>query len=367
MATKMQITAIAHLTRPSGFVLDVDITIAANGITALYGPSGSGKSTLLRLIAGLERGARGDRIEITWGDRVWQDQSSFVAPEHRGVGFVFQQHQLFPHLTVAGNLQFARKRQHLQDNIDATQIYEWLNLQPLLTKNIDQLSGGEVQRVAMARVLLNGARCILMDEPLGAIDNLSRSRILPYLDRLHRNLEIPIVYVSHSFDEISYLADYLYVLEEGKILNQGPLMELSSNLELASGQGDSAATVIQCAVARHDREFGLSELNFEGAKIFVNAENYAIGDSVRVRIPARDVSIATSRPENSSILNILEVEVDSFEESSTASVLVKLRRNNQFLLARITRKSLNLLGLGPGQQVYAQIKSVALLNENANQ
>lgn len=360
----MKISARAHLTRRSGFILDVDVTIAPRGITALYGPSGSGKSTLLRLIAGLERGSQGDRIRITCAETVWQDDSSFMAPEHRGIGFVFQQHQLFPHLTVEGNLQFAKKRQHVRNNIDPTEISEWLNLQPLLDKKIDQLSGGEAQRVAMARVLLNGANCILMDEPLGSIDAASRSRILPYLDRLHRNLKIPIVYVSHSFDEISYLADYLYVLEEGKVHAQGPLMELSSNLELASGQGDSAATVIQCVVSSHDTEFGLSELNFEGAQIFVNAENYQINDSVRVRIPARDVSIATTRPENSSILNILKVEVVAIEESPGPSLLVRLGRNNQFLLARITRKSLSILKLKPGQHVYAQIKSVALLNEN---
>lgn len=360
----MEISASVHLTRSSGFILDVDINILPTGITALYGPSGSGKSTLLRLIAGLERGDRGDRIRIVSGNEVWQDGSSFTAPEHRGIGFVFQQQQLFPHLTVQGNLQFAMKRQHVQNNIDTSQIYEWLNLHPLLSKKIDQLSGGEAQRVAMARVLLNGARCILMDEPLGSIDVRSRSRILPYLDRLRRNLKIPMVYVSHSFDEISYLADYVYVLKEGKVHAKGPLMELSSDLELASGQGESAATVIHCTVSKHDPEFGLSELNFEGAKIFVNAENYQINDSVRLRIPARDVSIATTRPENSSILNILRVEVVSLEESTGPSLLIKLCRKNQFLLARITRKSLSMLGLQRGQFVYAQIKSVALLNEN---
>lgn len=363
----MEIRADIHLTRSAGFILDMNITVQPNGITALFGPSGSGKSTLLRLLAGLERGTVQDRIRITSDDTVWQDETTFVPPEKRGIGFVFQQQQLFPHLNVQENLLFALNRQHTQNDLDADQVYEWLNLMPLLDKNVNQLSGGEAQRVAIARVLLNGARCILLDEPLGSIDTASRSRILPYLDRLHRNLQIPMVYVSHSYEEISYLADYLFVLEDGKIKSKGSLLELSSTLELNSTEGDSAAAVIQCRVSRHDLTYRLSELDFEGAKIFVNAENYQVDDSVRLRIPARDVSIATSQPVNSSILNILEVEVVSFEESPGPSILVRLRRNNQFILARITRKSLNILNIQPGQKVYAQIKSVALLMENTSE
>ncbi|MFP6807039.1 MAG: molybdenum ABC transporter ATP-binding protein [Pseudomonadales bacterium] len=360
----MEISIKAHLTRSSGFVIDVDIIIPPVGITALYGPSGSGKSTLLKLIAGLERGSDNDHIEITSGSTVWQNDKIFVPAEKRSIGYVFQQHQLFPHLSVQGNLDFAIKRQHVQSTIDFDQVAQWLDIQPLLNKKITQLSGGEAQRVAMARVLLSGARCILMDEPLGAIDSAARARILPYLDRLHRNLEIPMIYVSHSFDEITYLADQLFVLNNGKVSRSGSLFELSSDLELASGQGDASATVIQCRVHDHDKKYDLSELNFEDTSIFVNAQSHSIGDLVRVRIPARDVSIATSRPENSSILNIIKVEIVSFEEAHDRSVLVRLRRNKQFLLARITRKSMSTLSLHSGQQVYAQIKSVALLNKS---
>jgi molybdate transport system ATP-binding protein len=360
----MKITANIKLTRPSGFVLDVDLTVRPRGITALYGPSGSGKSTLLRLLAGLERGKPGDRISVKSDNTVWQNDSTFVPPERRGIGFVFQQQQLFPHLTVQGNLHFALSRQHTQNALDTKQVYDWLNLHPLLDKETAQLSGGEAQRVAFARVLLNGARCILLDEPLGSIDSVSRSRILPYLDRLHRNLQIPMIYVSHSYEEITFLADYLFVLEEGKIKSQGSLLELSSTLELNAPEGESAAAVIQCTVVNHDQTYRLSELDFEGANIYVNAENYRVDDSLRVRIPARDVSIATTRPENSSILNIIAMEVVSFEESKGPGVLVRLRRKRQFILARITRKSLNILKLSPGQSVYAQIKSVALLMES---
>ena len=362
----MEINADIHLTRDPDFVLDVNLTVQPHGITALYGPSGSGKSTLLRLLAGLERGTRSDRIEITDGKNVWQNKHSFVRPEVRGVGFVFQQQQLFPHLSVQGNLNFALSRQHTEHNLDINQVYDWLNLQPLLDKEIRQLSGGEAQRVAISRVLLNGAKCLFMDEPLGSIDVPSRSRILPYLDRLHRNLQIPMVYVSHSYEEITYLADHLFVLDNGKITSQGSMLELCSTLELNSGEGDAAAVVIQCTVAKHDHNYRLSELDFEEASIFVNAEQYQVGDSLRVRIPAKDVSITTTRPENTSILNVLEVQIVSFEESTGPSVLVRLRRKRQFILARITKKSLNLLGLQPEQTVYAQIKSVALLMESIN-
>jgi len=310
----MDITADIHLTRDEGFILDVNIVVKPRGITALYGPSGSGKSTLLRLLAGLERQASrkdGDRITVTCGNTVWQDETTFVTPEKRGIGFVFQQQQLFPHLTVLGNLQFAMRRQHVQNGIDPDQVHEWLDLSPLLGKQVSQLSGGEAQRVSIARVLLNGAKCILMDEPLGSIDSASRSRILPYLDRLHRNLQIPMVYVSHSYEEITCLADNLYVLEGGKITSKGSLMDLSSTLELNWAEGESAAAVVQCTVVKHDTEYRLSELDFEGARIFVNAENFNVGEPLRVRIPARDVSITTTAPENSSILNIIEVEVAS--------------------------------------------------------
>jgi len=357
----------ARINRPSGFTLDVNLEIKPNGITALYGPSGSGKSTILKLLAGLERGGKDDHIELTSEGTTWQNSNTFLAPEKRKIGFVFQQPQLFPHLNVDGNLQFARKRQHVKNGLDLEQIINWLDLTSLLAKKVNQLSGGEAQRVAIARVLLNGTKCILMDEPLGSIDSSARSRILPYLDRLHKNLNIPIVYVSHSFEEITHLADYLYVLDSGRIKFEGPMIALSSSLELSAGEGDLAATIIECTVEHYDDEYGLTELGFEGSTIFVNANNPRPGDSVRVRIPARDVSLVLSRPIDTSILNVLEVEVDSFSENHGPSVLVKLKRKQQFILARITRKSLDSLNLQPGQHVYAQIKSVALINDSTSQ
>jgi molybdate transport system ATP-binding protein len=357
----------AQINRPSGFTLDVELEIKPGGITALYGPSGSGKSTILRLLAGLERGGVNDSIKLVSEGIIWQDKDTFLVPERRGTGLVFQQQQLFPHLTVEGNLQFAKSRQHTQTGLDLEQVNEWLDITSLFAKKVSELSGGEAQRVAIARVLLNGAKYILMDEPLGSIDSPSRSRILPYLDRLHKNLNIPMVYVSHSFEEITHLADYLYVLENGRIKFEGPMLELSSSLELNAEEGEQAATVIECAVDKFDEEYGLTELMFEGTTIFVNAENPRPGNTVRVRVPARDVSIVLNKPTDTSILNIIKAEVVSLSENHGPSVLVKLRHVEQFILARITRKSLDSLKLQTGQIVYAQIKSVALINDSVSQ
>ncbi|MBD3648291.1 MAG: molybdenum ABC transporter ATP-binding protein [Pseudomonadales bacterium] len=360
----MQIHADIHLERDSGFTVDADLRIRDSGITALYGPSGSGKSTMLRLIAGLERGRKGDRITITADDETWHDRNNFVPVHRRGVGFVFQQQQLFPHLTVRGNLDYAIKRRHSDNGVDLSQIKEWLGLAPLLPQPVQQLSGGEAQRVSIARVLLSGARCILMDEPLGSIDVASRARILPYLDRLHRNLRLPLIYVSHSLEEITYLADELYLLDDGKIKASGSLFELASSLELNIDAGEAAASVLQCTIAGHEADYGLTRLDFDGCHLFVTARHREPGATLRVRIPARDVSITLEPPQQTSILNVIPTTVEEIQPpTESPGVLVRLGSGKQHILARITRKSLNNLNLTVGQQVYAQIKSVALLSD----
>lgn len=360
----MQIEADINLTRANGFAVEASLKIADAGVTALYGPSGSGKSTILRLIAGLERGGKDDRIIIKAGDDIWHDNERFVPVHRRGIGFVFQQHQLFPHLTVRGNLDYAIKRRHTDNGIDLAQISDWLALESLMSKPIQQLSGGEAQRASIARVLLSGARCILMDEPLGSIDQMARARILPYLDRLHRNLQLPFVYVSHSLEEINYLADQLYLLDAGRIKASGSIFQLGSSLELNRGAGEDAAAVVECVLAGHEADYNLTQLEFEGARLFVTTRHRQPGSVLRVRIPARDVSIALSPPERTSILNVIQTTVEEIETPSlNPGVLVRLAIGRQHILARITRKSLDKLDLKKGQQVYAQIKSVALLSD----
>lgn len=363
----MELKADIKLTRNSGFTLDVNLRIPATGVTALYGPSGAGKSTILRLLAGLERGCATDHIRISCGSTIWQDTSSqhatFVQPHNRSVGFVFQQHQLFPHLDAAANLAFAVKRKHGNYSISLTQVKEWLNIADLMDKTVSSLSGGEAQRVAIARVLMNSPETLLMDEPLGSVDHKGRRHILPYLEDLHRELRIPIVYVTHSLEELTYLADKVYVMDKGRVTAEGTIYELSSRLDLSLSADESAAAVLMCRVESKDAQYGLTKLSFENQSLQVTDLNLTLGHQIRVQIPARDVSISIEPDNHSSILNIIECQIDSIQEEGLARALVKLSVGGQFLLARITRKSLDRLKLNKGQKVYAQIKSVALLTE----
>lgn len=359
------ITADVHMKRASGFSLEARIEIRRR-ITALYGPSGSGKTTLLRLIAGLERGTRDDKIEVTHDDTVWQDATRFIPPHERRVAYVFQQPQLFPHLSVRGNLDYGAKRARTAV-LSRQQVESWLDLGVLLDKRPHQLSGGEAQRVAIGRALLGDARCILMDEPLGSIDQAARQRILPYLSRLHHELDLPVVYVSHSLDEVNYLADYVYLVDNGRIKGSGSIFETSASLSLARSEGDELAAVVECRAHDFDTGFQLAELTLGRHSLFVATTHMEIGESVRVRIPARDVSIALEPPGNTSILNILPATVDDVADmEQSPSSLVRLDIDGQHILARITRKSRALLHLAPGQSVFAQIKGVALLTDHDN-
>ena len=358
----MKIDATIKLQRASGFTLDVKFVIEPSGITALYGPSGSGKSTILQLIAGIEQGSRDDEISIKADHVTWHANDEFVAPEARGIGYVFQQSQLFPHLDVKGNLAYATKRRHSSHGPATEQVIEWLDLAPLMHKQVHELSGGESQRVAIGRVLLSYPKCILMDEPLGAIDSRARKRILPYLDKLHDQLDIPMVYVSHAWDEITYLADRIFMLEDGEFTAQGSLFDLGSSLDINLNETEPGA-VVHCQVIETDSEYELVELDFEGARIYMNSRDFEGRGAVRVRLPARDISITTNRPDATSILNVIPATIDSIGREPGANVLLRLNHGKQYFLSRITRKSFDHLNLAIGQSVYAQIKSVALLSE----
>lgn len=358
------ISANIQLQRRSGFCVDVSLELQP-GVTALYGPSGAGKSTILKLIAGLERGNAQDRIDITSDGVVWSSGSSrFVPPHKRGVGYVPQHSTLFQHLSVRGNLAYAEKRSGGAANSYARQIHEWLELTPLLDRPTRQLSGGEAQRVAIGRALLTGSRCLLMDEPLGAVDRSARNRILPCLDRLHHELDATTIYVSHSLEEVNYLADRVYVLEHGQVRIAGSVLETSSSLELAKDEGESLASVLECIVKGHDEQYELTELAIGGHRLYLAAPGKPVGTRCRVRIAARDVSITLDKPGNTSILNIIPATIDDIYSDRGPSVLVRLAVDEQFIIARITRKSLATLALATSKRVYAQIKGVAFLKDN---
>jgi molybdate transport system ATP-binding protein len=345
----------------SAFTLAVDCTIPDHGVTAIYGASGSGKTTLLNCIAGLQEADKGSKISYR-GD-TWQADQMFRPPWQRNIGFVFQDARLFPHLSVRGNLDYAIRRRTRDSEINLDNVVDWMGLAKLLFHPASQLSAGQKQRVAIARALLSAPQLLLLDEPLANLDKAARQQCLHYLQRLRDTVDLPMVYVSHDMEEVSQLADNLLLMKSGSIEAQGSVLELCSRLDSRLSHEEQAATIVVGTIVRHDTQYGLSELQVEGETLFVNHLSQDIGASCRLRIPARDISICRHRPPDSSILNILPVTLTEIEQTRDTRVLIRLALGEQYLLARITRKSLIELNLQTGDTVYAQIKSVALLTE----
>ena len=344
-----------------GFELHTNLQVPAHGIIALFGSSGSGKTTLLRCIAGLERASNG-MLHVR--DEVWQDGKRFLPAHQRPLGYVFQEASLFPHLSVRRNLEYGLKRiPSEQRKIQLEQVVEWLGLNKLIERDSPAgLSGGERQRVAIARALLTSPRLLLMDEPLSALDAASKREILPYLERLHSKLDIPVIYVSHALDEVARLADHLVLMEQGRIIASGALNEILARLDLPTAHLDDAGAVIEASVAVHDEKYHLTRLDFSGGSLWVSKVERAIGSTVRTRVLARDVSIATAMPQGSSISNILAARITGIQDEGPDRVNLCLSAGSgQILLSRITRRSRDQLGLAVGMEIFAQIKSVALV------
>ncbi|MCM2321025.1 MAG: molybdenum ABC transporter ATP-binding protein [Pseudomonas sp.] len=344
------------------FSLDVDLSLPGRGVTALFGHSGSGKTTCLRCIAGLERAPQG-RLAVN--GELWQDSASglFVPPHKRALGYVFQEASLFPHLSVRRNLEFGMRRiDPASRRVSWEHVLELLGIGHLLERMPERLSGGERQRVGIARALLTSPRLLLMDEPLAALDLKRKNEILPYLERLHDELDIPILYVSHAPDEVARLADHVVLLDQGRVVAQGPLQETLARLDLPTAFSEDAGVVIEARVADHDEAYHLTRLAFPGGEVLVARRPEALGQRLRFRVHARDVSLALARAEGSSITNLLPATVQALAAADTpAHVLVRLDADGTPLLARITRRSADQLGIAPGQRLWAQIKAVALL------
>ncbi|MEW6678558.1 MAG: molybdenum ABC transporter ATP-binding protein [Pseudomonadota bacterium] len=343
-----------------GFTLDVDLDLPGRGVTALFGHSGSGKTTLLRCIAGLER-VPGGTLKV--GDGVWQDGTAFLPVHQRPIGYVFQEASLFPHLTVRRNLEYGLKRVPSGERrVSLDQAVALLGIGALLDRLPERLSGGEKQRVAIARALAVSPRLLLMDEPLAALDLARKQEILPYLERLHDELEIPLLYVSHAPDEVARIADHIVVMDAGRAVASGPLTETLARLDLPIRLGEDAGVVLDATVAERDAEWGLVRVAFDGGALWARDGGHALGQRVRVRILARDVSLASTRHDGTSILNILPGVVEAMvEDGHPALVLARLNVGGAPILARLTRRSAQNLGLSPGRLVYAQIKAVALV------
>jgi molybdate transport system ATP-binding protein len=330
-------------------------------VTALFGRSGAGKTSIVNGIAGLLRLARG-RVAI--GGRVLFDSSRRidVPARRRRIGYVFQEARLFPHLSVRQNLQYGRRfTRPAERYVREDQVIELLEIEPLLTRRPGALSGGERQRVAIGRALLTSPQLLLMDEPLASLDAARKSDILRYVERLSTEMRVPIVYVSHSIEEVTRLSDTLVLISKGRVAAAGPVSEIMSRLDLQPLTGRYAAgAVIEARVDSHDEQFDLTRLKFVGGELCTPRIRLPSGAAVRVHVRARDVAIAVERPSGLSVQNVLAGKLVEISREPGAFAEVKLDVGGTPLLARVTRRAADELRLIPGMQVFALIKSVAL-------
>lgn len=336
------------------FRLQLDLTLAAEQITGVFGPSGAGKSTLIRCIAGLEAPTT---AKIVVNGTVWQDEAIALAVHERPVGVVFQEPRLFPHLSVRRNLEYGERRKGLS-RVAFDDVVTLLSIGALLDRQPGSLSGGEAKRVAIARALLSSPDWLLMDEPTASLDEAVARELLRYLRRLRRELSIPVLYVSHDIDELCLLADEIVVLDHGVVHASGPLQTVLSRADLPVIGGREAGSVLLAEFEHFDAHSHASVLRAGDIELVV-AGRLDVGPH-RLRIRADDVSIAFERPARSSILNILPCIVREIAQDSPSSVLIRLDCIGQDLLARITLRSANELGLQVGQAVHAQVKSIAV-------
>lgn len=377
----------------NNFILDVSINFPLNGVTGIFGHSGAGKTTLLRSIAGLEA----FKGQLFFGESYWQQKGYGKSlPAHqRSIGYVFQDAGLFPHLTAEGNLRFAEKRATEKSIISFDQVVELLSLSKLLNNKPEQLSGGEKQRVAIARALLIAPKILLLDEPLASLGRTHKEDILPYLERLKGELNIPMLYVSHNMDEIAQLSDHILLLENGNKLAEGPIHQVTSQLVVCEQLMSDAGVVMEGKVTAVHDDWHLVEaaivsstenptvtnesassgivLNKSITKkselnnsLWLKNNNFTVDETVRIRILAKDVSISKNKPALSSILNqlpgsIVEILNDKHDQAIMHVKVCCNESPDQFVIASITKKSLEELALAVGSTVWLQIKSVAVI------
>lgn len=350
--------------RLGDFEIDAKFDTEAAGVTALFGDSGAGKTSIINMIAGL---LRPDRGRIAVGPEVLFDSAAGIdrPPEARRAGYVFQDARLFPHMRVRANLEYGLRRTPPGDRVVSfDQVVNVLDIAHILDRRTGYLSGGERQRVAIGRALLRSPRLLLMDEPLASLDSPRRAEIMPLIEHLRDSFAIPIVYVSHRFEEIVRLADTLVLMRHGKVDAQGPLEEMISRLDDRTTEAHPmAGTVVQARIAERGGLHGSARLSFGGGTMTVPDPGLTLGTALRVHIRARDVSIALSRPRDISVLNIFPGTIAELRERSGPHVDVGVRLDGPeglILWARVTRHSSVELGLRPGLAVHALVKAVAI-------
>ncbi len=345
--------------RRGEFELSVDLSLPAAGVSALFGPSGAGKTTLLRAIAGLEHWPG----RVSFGGESWQDdpERTFLPVERRELGFVFQSGALFEHLNVADNLRYGARRRRPRTEALADEVVDGLGLRGLLARSARELSAGQRQRVALGRAVLSAPRLLLLDEPLANLDAQARREILRDLERVVRRGALPVLYVTHAWNEVERLAERVILLEEGRVREVGAVPEVSARLEPTGDWEDEVGVVVEVEVVGHHDEDRLTELAFGGGRLYVPRRELPLASRRRIRILARDVSLTLASAVGTSILNILPVEVVEVRRLESNQPLVVLDLGGGRLLARVTHRSVRTLEIAPGRQLWAQIKGVALL------
>lgn len=344
------------------FQLAVDFTLPCQGIHGIVGPSGCGKTTLLRLIAGLTQSTRNHSGKIIINQQVWQDQHTALPPWKRACGVIFQESRLFTHLNVQQNLAYGLKRIRARPRrLNFEEVVEALNISHLLRQNCHHLSGGERQRVAIARALLSSPDLLLMDEPLSALDYQARAEILPYLEKLYPVFGIPSLYVSHDLDEVARLCDQILLMRDGRLIRQDAANTILTDLQLELQDNRQAVAFITAQVDRYLPQDKLYRARVAENYLYLPAGKLSAGQSVRIQIHARDVSLSLHEHHDSSILNIVAVQVMQVKTIADNQVLVSLALSDgQQFLSAITQRSRRLLAIQAGMRCFAQIKAVSL-------
>jgi molybdate transport system ATP-binding protein len=352
--------SVAVKKRRGSFSLDACFELPTPGVVALFGRSGCGKSTLVNAIAGL---LDADSGRVALDDTVLLDtqQRLYVPPERRRIGYVFQEARLFPHLNVAANLKYGERRAPAQRFVTLDTVAGLLDLGSLMNRRTHQLSGGERQRVAIGRALLSQPRLLLLDEPLAALDAARRDEVLPYLETLRDQLAIPMVYVSHNFDEVLRLATYVVLMESGKTIAQGEVGEMSLNRDLRSIIGaDAVGAIVDGTVLGMDAASGLMRVKLGRGELKVEGANGAVGAKLRVQLLARDLIVATQEPRHLSVRNILTGVITTVTSDDADSDLVAIDIGATLIMARVTKAATRELGLAPGLPAWALVKAVSL-------
>jgi len=353
--------------RLGSFLLDVAFDAPTPGIVALFGPSGCGKSTTINIIAGL---LVPDHGEISLGEDVLLDtrRKIAIAAERRGIGYVFQDARLFPHLNVASNLRYAQRRARRAPYVSLERVLAMLDLEPLLSRRVHRLSGGERQRVAIGRALLSQPRLLLLDEPLAALDRDRREEVLPYLETLRDQLSIPMIYVSHQFDEVLRLATHIVLMQAGKVAAEGGITQMSLDPKLRALIGpDAVGAVIDGTVLGEDAASGLTRVRVGNGELKIEAARLVAGARMRVQLLARDVIVSTRMPQYLSVRNSLPGVVTAIDDDGTGNAadlgsdLVSIDIGaGASILARVTRAATRELELAVGAPVWALVKAVSL-------